>query len=206
MAFIPAPNIVMAEILATKDSQKIENRFMVDVLTTPSPTIVENVANIVNVWAQDFYFDHLPNSITLRGVQATDMSTQNGSQVLITPTGPFAGALAGPHMPNEVTFCLQLKTASRGRSARGRTYVLGVSRSDVTGENTFWDVRATDLVNDFTELKSRITTAGWQWVVVSYRNNKVVRPGGPVYFPIESVGYNDLIVDSMRRRKPGIGQ
>jgi len=41
--------------------------------------------------------------------------------------------------------------------------------------------------------------------VVSYISNKVPRPGGPVYFPVVSFQYEDLVVDSMRRRKPGVG-
>jgi hypothetical protein len=206
MAFIPAPNIVMAEVLATKDGQKIENRFMIDTLAAVTPTVVDNVANIVNVWAQGTYFDHIVDTVSLRGVQATDMSVANGSQVLIAPEGSVTGAIGGPAMPNEVTLCLQLKTASRGRSARGRCYILGLSRSDVTGENTFWTVRAADLVSDFEALLAAITGQGWALVIVSYIANGAPRVGGPVYFPVTSVAFADLVVDSMRRRKPGIGQ
>jgi hypothetical protein len=205
MAFIPAPNLVTAEVFALKDGQQIENRFTIDVLTTPTDAIVDDVANIVDVWAQAHYFHHLPNTVSLRGVQATDVSVANGSQHLITPEGSVVGTLDAPAMPNEVTLCLQLKTGSRGRSARGRCYILGLARSDVTGENTFWSVRATDLVADFTALKAAIDGAGWSWVVASYVANRVPRPGGPVYFPILSVAFQDLIVDSMRSRKPGVG-
>jgi hypothetical protein len=108
-------------------------------------------------------------------------------------------------MPNEVTLCLQLKTASRGRSARGRLYILGLSRSDVTGENTFWDVRAADLIADFNALKTAIDGAGWKLVIVSYVTAHAPRVGGPVYFPVESFAFSDLVVDSMKSRKPGIG-
>jgi hypothetical protein len=205
MAFVPAPNCVQVEILATKDGQQIENRFIIDVLTTPTPTIVDAVANLVNNWTQATYFDHIVSTVTLRGVQATDISAIDGSQVFIAPTGPFTGALGGPAMPNEVTLCMQLKTPARGRSARGRCYILGLARSDVTGENTFWDTRAADLIADFNTLLGLITAAGWSWVILSRVSGGVPRPGGPVVYPVTSFAFIDLVVDSMRRRKPGVG-
>jgi hypothetical protein len=75
----------------------------------------------------------------------------------------------------------------------------------VTGENTFWATRAADLVADFTALRTAITGAGWEWVIASYIADGAPRVGGPVYFPILSVAFQDLIVDSMRSRKPGVG-
>lgn len=204
MAFVPAPQIVQAEVRALLDNQNIENRFMIDVLTAVTPAIVAEVANIVNVWAQAQYFDHIPDAVRLIETVATDMSAQNGSQHTIPTEGTFVGGLAGVIMPNEVTFCITHKSASRGRSARGRSYILGVNKASTTG-NVIDEGLADALVADFDDLRDRITTAGWSWVVVSYIANKVPRPGGPVYFPITSSGYADLLLDSMKKRKPGVG-
>jgi len=204
MPFIPAPNIVMAEIRASLDSQHIENRIMVDVLTAVTPTLVENVANVVNVWAQEHYFSHLPQAVTLNEVVATDMSVDTGSQFSIAPTGPFTGALTNAPLPNECTFCVSLRTAARGRSARGRFYVLALQGADVTG-NHLAAGRIVTLLADLNLLRTNLITEGWNQVIVSYRHNKVVRPGGPVYFPVTNAIATDDIIDSQRRRRPGVG-
>lgn len=204
MAFVPAPQIVRVEVRALKAGQQIENVFDIDALTTVTPTIVDDICNKVNVWAQSDYFDHLPSTVTLREVVATDLTDQNGYQHTITPEGTFTGALNSDPMPNEVSFTITHKSSSRGRSARGRSYVLGLIKGDVS-ENLFSGVRAGELVADFNTLRDAIADGGYAWVVVSYRTNNAPRPGGPVYFPIVTNSYADLVVDSMRRRKPGVG-
>lgn len=205
MPFVAAPNIVMVEVRATKAGQKIENRFTIDALTAVTPAVVADVTNVVSNWAQATYFDSLPEQVQLVETVGTDLSVHEGAQHTIVPEGTVIGALTGPSMPNEVTLCVSLRSDARGRSARGRAFVLGLSRQGVV-ENNVNTGYANDFVNAFTALKTAITTEGWAWVVVSYRTNNAPRPGGPVYFPITSVVVVDLVVDSMRRRKPGVGQ
>lgn len=204
MPFVAAPNIVQAEVRAILDGQHIENRFTIDVLTTPTPTIVDDVANLVNVWAQDTYFDLLPHNVSLNSVVATDLSVLDGTQVTISPTSAFVGAVAANALANEVSLAISLRSTSRGRSARGRSYVLALPSDEVAG-NFVAAGWAAALVTAFDTLRTRINTAGWAWSIVSYRSGGVPRPGGPVYFVVSSVLVTDLVVDSMRRRKPGVG-
>jgi hypothetical protein len=204
MPFVPAPNIVQAEVRALLDSQKIENRWMIDVLTAVTPTLVDDVANLVNVWAQDTYFDFMPDVLTLVETVATDMSDENGSQVTISPSGAFTGALSEEPMPNETTFCISLRSSFRGRSARGRTYMLATTRFATTG-NLCHSGRADQFKGAIQVLIDRVAAAGWALSIVSYRSGGVARPGGPVYFPVTTALYTDLVLDSMRRRKPGNG-
>jgi len=204
MAFIPAPQIVMAEVRATLDGQQIENRIMIDLLTPVVPSLVTSVANIVNNWAQSSYFDQLPSAVELRSVVATDMSAADGSQHTISPVSTFVGALPDPPLPNEVSFCLSLRTASRGRSARGRFYTLALQKTDVTGNNLS-STRAGLLVASFNALIADIVDTDWSPVIVSYISGGAPRVGGPVYYPIVNATAVDLVVDSQRRRRPGIG-
>lgn len=204
MPFVPAPNIVNVELRAILDSQHIENRFTIDALTAVDATVVEAITNIVNVWAQDTYFDLLPHNVSLTEVVGTDQTTDSGAQVTISPTGSFVGAVAANALPNEVTLCISLRTGNRGRSARGRSYVLALPTDEVSGNNVAggW---AAALVAAFDTLRTRLITAGYAWTVVSYRHDGEPRTGGPVYFPITTVLVTDLTVDSMRSRKPGVG-
>lgn len=204
MAFVPAPNIVMVELRCTLDGQNIENRWMFNALTTPTPGIVAEITNLVSVWAQNAYFDWLPNAVQLREVVGTDMSVQNGVQHTITPEAAVLGGLIGEAMPNEVTLCVSLRTGVRGRSARGRTYVLALVEQHVT-QNTVAQVLIDAQVATFQALIDTMTTNGRPMAIVSYRSNNAPRVGGPVYFLVETAVVTDSIVDSMRRRKPGVG-
>ncbi len=107
-------------------------------------------------------------------------------------------------MPNEVTFCVSLRSASRGRSARSRSFVLGLVKADVNGNNLDTGV-ANNYVSIFQSLIDAIATEGWALVVVSYITNGAPRVGGPVYYPLLTATMADTVVDSQRRRKPGNG-
>lgn len=204
MAFIPAPNIVMGEVRAILDSQKIENRFMFDCLTAPTPMILTDIAGMLHDWVTDEYAPLLPNAVSFTEVVTTDMSTDSGAQHTTFYGTPTNGGQASIAMPNEVSFCISLRSASRGRSARGRAYVLALPQPLVVGNTVNTTLRG-QLVDAFNTLIALSNSLGRPMVVVSYRHNKVVRPGGPVYFPITTALSVDATVDSMRKRKPGVG-
>lgn len=204
MPFVPAPQIVMVEVRATFAGQEIENRFHVDALTAVTPTVVDDITNLVNVWTEATYFDILPRAISLRETVGTDLTTATGYQHTIVPAGPFIGGLDADAMPNEVTFCVSLRSSSRGRSARGRAYVLGLAKGDVE-DNNLDPGRAASYVDAFQTLIDTLDTNGYAMCVVSYIADGDPRPGGPVYFPFVTATFTDLVVDSMRSRRPGVG-
>jgi hypothetical protein len=204
MPFVAAPNIVQVEVRALLDGQHIENRFTIDMLAAVTPGDVVAAVDLVSTWVHDTYFPLLPNDVGLVETFGKDLTTSDGAQHSLAPTTAFNGANGTPACPNEVTFCVSFRSASSGRSARGRAYVLGLTRGLVTGNIIDATLRG-QLVSAFATLHDRINTAGWAWVIVSYISGGVPRAGGPVYFPITSVTSVDNIVDSMRRRKPGVG-
>jgi len=204
MAFVPAPNIVQCEILFTLDGQQVENRINIDALTAPDATVIGDIAAAVDEWVIGNYLPRLPVEAVYRGVQATDLSEQNGQQVTVTPETELTGDVTGGAMPNEVTLAIQLKSTSRGRSARGRAFVIALPRTTVT-DNTVSSTHVNNLIASFEQLLTNIGDGGWAVVVVSYIANGAPRVGGPVYFVVSSCTVADNIVDSMRSRKPGVG-
>jgi len=204
MPFIPAPQIVQVEVRGLNDGQQIENRFNIDALTTVTPALVADICNLVSVWAQTDYFPLLPSSIQLTEVFAKDLTTITGSQHTIVPASPvFGGQVAAP-APNEVSFCVSLRSGNAGRSARGRYFVLGVPKDLITANTLNATLRGQHVAAG-QELIDTMVGGGFALVVVSYFSGGVVRPGGPVYFPIITAVSVDGIVDSQRRRKPGNG-
>jgi len=202
MPFVPMPNIVQVEIIGRKDGQNIENRIFVDVLAAPSSADVISLADTVGVWMTSSYKTILPSSVQLLQATATDMSVAEGFQH--TTAASVAGTKEGP-LPNECSMALSLRSDQRGRSARGRLYILGLPGNDRATENTMSGPWLSDAIAAGNALRTAITGLGFVWVVVSLVSNKVPRPGGPVYFPITTVLFTDNVIDSQRRRKPGVG-
>jgi hypothetical protein len=205
MAFVAAPNIAMIEWRCTRNGQQIENRLMVNMLTTPNPTLLAGIAVQMWDWWENTHSAHLSDTINLREVVATDMSQQNGSQAVYAPDTTTVGLQTGAALPNEVAFCVSLRSGSRGRSARGRWYTLSVVQAQMVDDNFLTPTAAGEFVADINALLAIIEGDSYLPVIVSYRSGGIPRPGGPVYFPITNATAVDAGVDSQRRRKPGVG-
>jgi len=205
MAFVPAPNIIELEFRYLQEAQNTENRIMVDNLGAVAPGDLEDLAILGWNWWQDTYSDQIPTNVELREVVATDLSEQNGGQYTYSPSTGVTGAVTGGAFPNEVSFCLSLRTAARGRSARGRWYVAGVPLAVQTDANHVNSTYAGNIRTALAGLVTAVAGAGKQAVIVSYVANKAPRPGGPVYFALTGVVFTDLTFDSMKSRKPGVG-
>lgn len=204
MPFVPAPNVAMFEVVGTKDGQIIENRMYVDCLHAPTLGDLAGIRAIVLSWCNAHYAPLLPSEVTINMVRVTDVSQQNGAQDIATVTIP--GTVAGGALPNEVSFCVSLRSAVRGRSARGRWYMLGVAKSNVTAQNRVGGAYATAAVTALDQLITDLKFVNLQPIICSFVTNNAPRVGGPVYFILMNAVATDDVVDSQRRRRPGIGQ
>lgn len=203
MPFVPAPNIVQVEFLATKDGQQIENRIMVNVGHAPTLADFTALQGPLQTWIANTYAPLLPSDITVTGLRFTDMSQQNGPQLQVALA--IVGAVAPPSAPNEVTYCVSLRTGNAGRSARGRWYWLGLALANIPTQNRVGAGFRTNSTAAIQTLIQTIANLGYFFTIVSYINNGVPRVGGPVYFFVLTATTTDDIVDSQRRRRPGIG-
>jgi len=156
-------------------------------------------------WWENNHAGKLSNEVNLRGVVATSMHELNGPQFTYAPDATTTGTGTATPLPNEVSLCVSLRTGARGRSARGRWYMLSVDEGQMQNTNQVTDAHAEACAASLRNLNSIIIGLGYLLVIVSYVSNKVPRPGGPVYFPVTNAIVVDTIVDSMKRRKPGVG-
>lgn len=200
-----APNIVQVEWLYTLDAQQCENRLMVDILAEPDPADLETLAIAAWNWWEETYSPFITSQCLLRAVVATSLHTADAPQFTYAPDATTTGGDTGDAMPNEVSLCVSLRSAARGRSARGRWYVAGLPRAAMNGTNTVFPTTASSYASALSTLFATINGDGHTPVIVSFFSGGVLRPGGPVYYGIESAVVIDNIVDSMRRRKPGVG-
>lgn len=205
MPFVPAPNIVQVEWRCTRDGQQIENRLMVNMLAEPTHNQLVALADEMWDWWENIHSAHLAIGVLLREVVVTYLGEENGLQFSFAPDATTTGALSGAALPNECSFCVSLRSGNRGRSARGRWYTLSVVLDQMVSENYLTSTAVGLFVADLDALISTIGTLGYLPVIVSYRTNNAPRVGGPVYFVITNATAVDAGVDSMRRRKPGVG-
>lgn len=205
MPFVPAPNICMVEWRCTRNAQNIENRLMVNMLNEPTPNVMSDLSVVCWDWWENDHAEHLSVGVNLRAVVVTSLHVENGPQITYAPDTTTTGDLVGVSLPNEVAFCISLRTPSRGRSARGRWYTVSVNQSQMVDDNNLTAQAVGDFPGDLNALMISIGALSFVPSIVSYISNGVPRPGGPVYFPITNCTAVDAGVDSMRRRKPGVG-
>lgn len=205
MPFVPAPNIVQIEWRMSLFGQNIENRLMIDNFTTPSEAAITAFGIAAWNWWQNTYAPFVTNDVGLREVVTTDMGQQNGFQAVYAPSTTVTGEVITVGLPNETAFCLSLRSHFRGRSARGRWFVAGIPESYRQDANTLTEVAAENYRGALQNYVNLFAAGPPKPVIVSYRSGGIPRPGGPVYFIIENVTVVDLVLDSQRRRKPGVG-
>lgn len=205
MAFVAAPNIMMVELRCTRNAQHIENRFHFNNLAAVTPADLEAIAILVWDWAETSYFVLQGTQLLLNETVATDLTSITGAQYSYAPDATTFGGVGGFALPNEVSLAVSLRSANRGRSARGRAFVMTINDGQLADTNSVNSTFATAIAASFNQLIADADAAGTPLTIVSYRSLGVPRPGGPVYFPVVNAVVVDNVLDSMRRRKPGIG-
>lgn len=205
MVFVPGPNIAQAEIRMVQDSQQIENVLYFDMGGVATPSDYEQLAfDLWQWWAADRAPLTAPQ-VSLVEVYVTDLTSDTAPVYSYTGTsGPITGTAASAVLPANVTICVSFRTAGRGRSARGRNYVPGLTEADVVN-NTLDAGTAGSILEAYQELlpEGAITTG--TWVVFSREEDGAPRTIGLAQ-PVTSVVITDRTVDSQRRRLPGRGR
>jgi len=210
MPFVPVANTCLVETRMTLDSQQVENTLWVEFPTAPSSADMLTLANDIDSWWEAEYAPLVSDGVQLREVVVTDMTTASSGQVSVAPATPAFGTQTSPDLPSNASLTVSFRTALRGRSFRGRNYLVGLTEDTNTGNIVNGAFIA--LVIDAYELLlsgGGALTAG-EWVVAS-RFSGVDANGDPipraagVTTPIISVVVVDNVIDSQRRRLPGRG-
>lgn len=205
MEFIPVPYGMMGEMRYTQDQQKVENVFWFKAPEPqPSPSNLAAVGAILFNWWDDHLKTIQASACTLREIYVTDQSNQFGGMYTYSTNLPAAAASVQPPAPNSVTLCISLRTQQRGRSFRGRSYVIGLTNniivnSHVTPQGTSaW-------LNAYDALIAESGTAGYQLCICSRFTNKLPRAEGVLTEVVDAVLVDDT-VDTQKGRLPGRGQ
>lgn len=202
MPFQPAENVVQCELRYTWQGQQVENvlHYIMDPITPQA--MADLAAEVYSVWAT-YCAPITSNTVTLREVYVFDLTTADGGTATFAPSPLATGGNVNESVVNSTTLCLSLRTALRGRSRRGRLYIVGLTdnivadnRVSAGGAQAFLDAYA----NFF---DPGVITAG-DWAVLSRFSDGVARPVASAA-TITQVLFTDTVVDTQRRRLPGRG-
>lgn len=210
MPFVPVTNTVMVEIRMRLDAQRIENTVYFKKATAWSAGDLVTLGNSMLTWWAANYAPFVSSAVTLNEIYISDLTSSTGLvQSTPAPTPHPAGDRAAASLPNNVAITVSFRSGSRGRSARGRNYISGLSE-DAVVLNTVDAAVITDIENGYNLLADVASDNTCFWVIVS-RFSGVDVDGHPIprvagaTFDILTVLVVDAIIDSQRRRLPTRG-
>ena len=138
-------------------------------------------------------------------VSATDLTVQNGQNLIYALPAGQTGGLSSPAMPSNVTFATSFRTGYAGRSKRGRAYWVGLAESQVSG-NYLTTLTAEAIRLSWEQFGAGLSGGldGFTHVVTSYYENGAPRVTA-AYNEVTSYVNVDNRVDTQRRRLPTVG-
>lgn len=205
MAFIDVPNTAMVEMRYSWRNEVCENTLYFEKASAWS---LAELIDLSDTMYTDFWIGHMQDQIsnecTLIGIRATSLESPTAPQFNTSFTSPSAGGSSDPSVSNNVTWAIQFQTEQRGRSFRGRNYLIGIPTTAVSGLYVTTAFASLVVGNYDIGLGTVATNIGGQHVVVSKYTDGTARLTG-LTTPVVAYSYADLAIDSMRRRLAGRG-
>lgn len=207
--FIPVPNTLQLEAVYSTPGGVAENVYHVQ--GTGPYTDINATANRLiaayETWESGLGKMQRSGSVALIHLRVRDIGQQNGPVVEKAENIP--GGEGGGPLPDNVSVSIKWATALSGRSYRGRSFHIGLTTNDVTGD-TVNAAKITQLIAAYESLRTGLAGAGWltagdtaaQLVVVSLRANKAWRLVG-VATPVIAAKVVNSFVASRRTRLLG---
>lgn len=201
--FVEFPSGVQSNVRFLWNGQQCENVFHFDRGEAAFGDVTSQIgAAIVDDWWAVLR-DVVSNDCSLVEIYHVDLASQTGP-VATTGAGLTpAGGVLTDSVPNNVTFSVCLRTNKRGRSFRGRSYVVGLAAGNVVVNEVPAPARAT-IVEAYEALRTISLTNGIPLCVASRFSLGAPRTVG-ILTPITEIALVDNFVDSQRRRLPGRG-
>jgi hypothetical protein len=207
MGFVPVPDVAEVVMEYTLlGGNKAVNVFNVReaMITSWTQAILDDLIDIFSAWETNTARALRSNQVILTGIRARDMTEQNG--LVVERAVSITGTIASAAMPANVTLAIKANTGFAGRSFRGRSYWIGLTEANVTGDFVA-TTAGNQIVAGMNTLRTNIQgslllTA--RMVVVSRVANGAPRQTG-IATDITSWSLNDYRVDTQRRRLLGVG-
>ena len=203
MPFIPVPDTVLIEFRGTYLGQKVENTLYGlagdPISSLDLPAFGTDLMN----WWIDNLAANIGAGVNINQIVFTDLTTAFSPSFTFVPTSLMQGTQDGEGLPGNVSIVMSFRSSGRGRSSRGRNYIIGLTQNQVVG-NQILSGEAEELRAAYALLPDIFTANGFTWVVVSRFTGNAPRTTG-VTSIVSAVVVTDLNIDSQRRRLTGRG-
>lgn len=203
MAFQPVPDTVEVDVIYTMNAEIVQNSFYASLAGGYAIADLDLLAAAVGVaivasWLPQQNADALYLRTEVRGLAFENDIVAEDS------VGNGPGLLGGVPLPNNVTFAVKKASGFTGRSARGRTYWIGMPQNklQIANENLVIAAYVTSVVAAVDAIRVAINAAtSWSPVLVSRFADGVKRTTG-ITFPWIGTSNVNSVVDTLRGRLP----
>ncbi len=205
MAFQPVLDTAEIDMIYTLNGVAVQNVFYARLTGGYTLTDLQALADMIDSAFLTTFFTEMPMEVSYLRTEVRGLAVEN-DLVASQNAGAGTGAHAGAALPNQVTLSIKKTSGLTGRSARGRTYWIGIPETVLlAGDENFVSVLWSDAaVADIDFIRILIATVGlWEPVLVSRFANGVKRTEGKL-FPWTGTINVDTRVDTNRGRLPKV--
>jgi hypothetical protein len=201
LPFVPMAGTVLAEIFGLIASQLVETTY--NFLTTETidePYLLGLADNFRAAWVGRF-LPLLSSRLSVQQSKATSLVSSTAPSQIFTHSPNAGGVSDASGPPNNVALAMKNTTAKRGKSYRGRNFLMGIPNSALDSDrdlvtNTFIG----DLLDAYDDFMNDMVLFDPNIVhVVCSRQEGGVRRTTGVRTPVNAVSINNVL-DSQRRR------
>jgi hypothetical protein len=203
MAFQPVEDTVEIDMIFTYNGVTAQNVFYAELPSGYNLTDLEDLAAQVDVNWQGNWRTEQPSEVQYLRTEVRGLAVINDLFVS-DDTSSNAGTHIGDALPNNVTFAIKKESGQTGRSARGRTYWIGIPADEITeeDENQLEDAFIALIVANVDSVRTSIAAVqGWNPVLVSRFTGGAQRAEGKT-FPWLATSNVGTRIDTQRRRLP----
>jgi len=179
MAFIPVLACVQARLQFQEPSGIVaQNVFYLATASAPTETDLSEIGGVFDDWLTESLQDVYTPNWTATGVALRAMNEAEGIETFYDTAFPKPGLADSSANPNQVSYTVTWNTGLVGRSARGRSYGVGVPFSYVLNQVRLTDAGQAQLQGRWANLITIAEAAGHALQVVSFVEGGVPRTEG----------------------------
>jgi len=198
MPFQALANGIKIEFNAMQNGVPVVNIHNVISPTGVDDSVLEDCALAMDEWWTDDGRALHHSTYVLQNITLTDISVENGHQLIFTSITNPAGTGTGAAAAANAAVVVSWRTANTGRSFRGRTYVGGLANSTLVNAQTIETAAQTAIITAYAGLLAALEAINLTLVVVSRFAAGVARVAALGTEIISIIV--DTKVDSQRRR------
>lgn len=199
MAFIPTLACVQARIQYLSTANVFaENVLYFATPGAPTTEDLENIGEALEGWCEEALKPSITNNWQITGLALRAMNEEEGIQLQYNTDFPKTGTGGTGLSALSIAYTVTWGTGLVGRSARGRTYGLGIENANIVNGNRLSDAARAFFQGKWYGLITTMESAGYALQVVSFVEGGVPRANGRK-LPVLSANVRFPLANQRRR-------